>query len=315
MPVTQKQKLDYALAVTRILADVLVDEQKSMPDVIWHYTPYETLLKILGSKSLWATHVSCVNDASEVRHLFDLLFEQLHGREVDPQLSPLFDYLKGLGGKDYADSSEWFVTSFCTECDDLNLWRAYAGADGGVAVGFESREVVGRAWKDELRGGHQGFPETYVLPVAYCAAKKKELVQKLLAATERLFKADLDGQDHRTWPEEFWAAWQDQIAAVAPLVKDEAFQSEKEWRLITKLHASRQSSLKFLARRTTITRHLPLELRPIADADPAMLPIVKIKIGPGGHQTLTKANVEELLRLKGYIGVRVTCSKIPFRLL
>jgi hypothetical protein len=46
-----------------------------------------------------------------------------------------------------------------------------------------------------------------------------------------------------------------------------------------------------------------------------MLPIVEIKIGPGGHQTLTKANVEELLRSKHYADVHVTCSKIPFRLL
>jgi len=315
MSVTQKQKVDYASAVIGILGDVLVDKQNGMPDVVWHYTPYETLLKILESKSLWATHVSCLNDASEVRHLFDLLFEQLHGREVDPQSSPLFEYLKSLGGKDYGGSSEWFVTSFCTESDALNLWRAYAGADGGVAIGFETKEVVGRAWKDESRGGHQGFPETYVLPVAYRAAKKNDLVQKLLSETERLFKAGLEGQDHKTWAEEFWTAWEDQIAAIAPLVKHEAFESEKEWRLITKPHASQQNSLKFLARRTTITRHLPLQLRPIADADPAMLPIVEIKIGPGEHQKLTKVNVKELLRSKGYIDVRVTRSKIPFRLL
>jgi hypothetical protein len=188
MPVTQEQKTSYASKVTSILYDVLVDKQNSLPDMVWHYTPYGTLLEILGSKSLWATHISCVNDASEVRHLFDLLFKQLHGTKVDHQSSPLFDYLKSLGSKDYAVSSEWFVASFCTECDDLNLWRAYAGADGGVAVGFKSTEVVRRAWENERRAGRQGLPEIYLLPVTYSAAKKNELVQKLLAATERLFQ-------------------------------------------------------------------------------------------------------------------------------
>ena len=239
----------------------------------------------------------------------------MHDREGDPQASALSDYLKDVGGKDYGESSEWFVTSFCTASNDLNLWRAYAGADGGVAVGFESKQVVGRAWNDELRGGHQGLPETYMLPVTYCAAKKSELVQKLLSEIERLFKAGLDSQDPRSWPKEFWAALENQLAAIAPLAKHEAFKSEKEWRLLTRLHASQQDSLKFLARRTTITRHLPLELRPIADAAPAMLPIVEIKIGPGRHQTITKANVECLLRSKGYVDVPVTYSDIPLRLL
>ncbi len=284
MPVTQAQKVDYAYAVACILKNALADKQKGMPGVVWHYTSCATLVRILESKSLWATHVSCVNDTSEVRHLFDLLFARLDGKEVDPQSSPLFDYLKGQGDKDYGGSSDWFVTSFCSDSDDLNLWRAYAGTGAGMVVGFESREMVRRAWNDERHGGHQGFPETYVLPVLYCAMKKSELVQKLLLEMERLFKAGLAGHDPKTWSEELWTAWEDQIVGIAPLVKDGAFESEKEWRLITKLRASQQNSLKSLARSTTITRHLPLELRPVSEADPPMLPIVEIKIGPGGHQ-------------------------------
>lgn len=52
MAVTQRQKADYASVVTRVLLDVLADQQNVMPGVVWHYTPYETVVKILGRKSL-----------------------------------------------------------------------------------------------------------------------------------------------------------------------------------------------------------------------------------------------------------------------
>jgi len=36
-----------------------------LPDGLFHYTTGETLIKILSSHNLWATHTACLNDSSE----------------------------------------------------------------------------------------------------------------------------------------------------------------------------------------------------------------------------------------------------------
>lgn len=313
MSATQ-QKTDIALAVMGILMTAYPEAAEGMPSQLWHYTSYATLLNILESKSLWATHVSCVNDTSEVRHLFDLIFEQLDNWSVASGAEPVIEHIKNLRRKDHGASCDWFTTSFCTKGDDLNLWRAYAGPDGGVAIGFNSFEVYSRALSVDKKHRPQGLPETYLLPVLYDSAKKSALVYDLLHKIEQKF---IDVASNRgnidTLIKSFWGTWEDQIAVIAPLIKHEAFEAENEWRLITKFGSRTLSSLKFLARRTTITRHLPLNLEKVEGDDQPVLPIVEIKIGPGIHQDITKANVEELLRSKGYPGVRVACSSVPFR--
>lgn len=313
MPVPQ-QKTDFALAVTSILMTAYPEAAEGMPPKLWHYTTYPTLLNILESKSLWATHVSCVNDTSEVRHLFDLIFEQLDSWSAASGAEPVIEHIKSLRRKDHGASCDWFTTSFCTKGDELNLWRAYAGPDGGVAIGFNSIEAYRRALNVDKKHRPQGLPETYLLPVLYNSAKKKALVNDLLHEIERKFidSASKCG-NIETFPKSFWATCEDQIAVIAPLIKHEAFEAENEWRLITKFGGRALSSLKFVARRTTVTRHLPLNLEQVEGDDQPVLPIVEIKIGPGIHQGITKANVEELLRSKGYPGVCVACSSIPFR--
>ncbi len=321
MSVTQKEKLELEIAsiVKQIFFDVVDPKPSDWPKVVWHYTSCQTLLSILDSKSIWATHISCLNDTSECRHLFDLFFErfaQVAGNNAN--LSALYNYVVAQKGKNHAWESDWFVTSFCAEGDDLNLWRAYAGADGGVSIGFNSTELVCQAWgrEREERGGSLGQPETYLLPVVYEGKKKQDLVKKLVSSLNNLFLRGLGGRNPTDWAKQLWASWEDQLLVVAPLLKHRGFESEKEWRLIKKVPDSLQSSLKYLARANTITRHFPLAVLALAVDSPPVLPIVEIKVGPGRHQELTKVNVEKCLRSKGYDGkVRVSCSNIPFRLL
>ena len=112
---------------------------------------------------------------------------------------------------------------------------------------------------------------------------------------------------------DYWDAWEEQIAVVAPLIKHEGFKAENEWRLMIRLGNRPLSSLEFLDRRTTITRHLPLMIAPNQATNRSLPPIIEIKIGPSRHQTITKTSVEAFLKKKGYAGIRITCSPIPFR--
>jgi len=47
------------------------------PDIIFHYTSLEGLLGIIKSKSIWATNVFYLNDASELNYSRKLFIDQL----------------------------------------------------------------------------------------------------------------------------------------------------------------------------------------------------------------------------------------------
>lgn len=282
-----------------------------MPETLWHYTSNATLLKILESSSLWTTHVSCVNDTTEVQHLFDLIFQRLNRYSHISGAIPIISLLNSFGNKDHCTTSDWFISSFCTDGDDLNLWRAYAGQNGGIAIGFNSQNLFNLALKaDRAVQPPSTLPETYLFPVIYDRATKNRLVANLMREIKKLCICH-SANGINVVSRNYWAAVEDQIAVVAPLIKHTAFESEKEWRLMIKFGSRSLESLAFLARQTTMTRHLPLRFE--ADGQNIGALISEVKIGPGQHQAITKASVETLLQSKGYTGMNVTCSPIPFR--
>ncbi len=311
MSVTQNQQLQLAQATAQVLDKAYPTPRPAMPETLWHYTSNATLLKILGSSSLWATHVSCVNDTTEVQHLFDLIFERLQRYSHISGAAPIIALLSSFGNKDHCATSDWYISSFCTDGDDLNLWRAYTGQNGGVAIGFNSENLLSLALKGNRAVlSPSKIPETYLLPVIYDRATKTRLVSNLMREIRKLCIRH-SGIGINVASTNYWAVVEEQIAVVAPLIKHTAFESEKEWRLMIKFGCRSLDSLAFLARPTTITRHLPLSFGNLFQNAPAL--ISEIKIGPGQHQTITKTSVEALLNSKGYTGINVTCSSIPFR--
>jgi hypothetical protein len=52
---------------------------KSPPDIIYHYTSQDGLVKILKTKLLWASHILYLNDQKEFQHAFELTKEKLKG--------------------------------------------------------------------------------------------------------------------------------------------------------------------------------------------------------------------------------------------
>lgn len=311
MSVTQNQKVDFAHATARILRNAYPIPLQHIPATLWHYTSNATLLKILESRSLWATHVSCVNDTTEVKHLFDLIFERLERYPLTSGTRPIISLLNSFRDKDHCATSDWFISSFCTDGDDLNLWRAYAGQNGGVAIGFNSQNLLSLAWNDDQTINPQlTLPEAYLLPVVYDCTKKTRLASDLIHEVRKLCKCHSKKGINIT-SSNYWIAVEDQIAVIAPLIKHTAFKSEKEWRLIRKFGNRCVESLNFLARPAALTRHLPLNF---AQNNLTVSSLIsEITIGPGQHQTVTKASVEALLKSNGYTGVKVMHSSIPFR--
>lgn len=293
MPLSQAQKLSYASFVTKSLFESFKPDPANVPTTLWYYTSGATLINIIQSKSLWATQVSCLNDESEYRYLFDLLFDK-----VNESISVLHQQIEKVKDYDRPSNSYWFVCSFCRERDDLNLWRGYAGGEGGCAIAFDVQTLFRRWW---------------LLPVLYCKKKQDELVVTLVDKMNKFFvNGRPQDQTPESWAEDFFAAWEDQISAIAPLIKHPKFRAENEWRFIHKLETLEQRDLKYQQRGTAITRHLPLCFKAWVDSLPQL--VTEIMVGPSRHKQMSKSSIENLLRSCGYgDAIKVTVSEIPFR--
>src|SRR5258708_287861 len=71
----------------------------SIPDELFHYTDAKGLLGIIQDKSIWASSVYYLNDASEVRYGSDLLVETLDSsfHDVSSQLAQnCFESLRSM---------------------------------------------------------------------------------------------------------------------------------------------------------------------------------------------------------------------------
>ena len=105
-------------------------------DVLWHYTSGEAFLKIVRAKSIHATDVACLNDATEFQYSVSLLVD--HVLKDDPERLAMWKWRRMFGGPFTHGPHQSVVCVFCASehGDSLSQWRAYAPA-GGVAIGFD----------------------------------------------------------------------------------------------------------------------------------------------------------------------------------
>jgi hypothetical protein len=136
---------------------------------LYHYTTWEGLLGILGSRSLWATHYRFLNDFSEIvlfrERLVTLMrpyvtkaYERL--LQGSPNVQQKIDQDGGLrqavqhdtevliDAQYRATGDEIYILSFCGEHKNpdidrnglLSQWRGY-GAGGGFAIVFNTKRL------------------------------------------------------------------------------------------------------------------------------------------------------------------------------
>jgi hypothetical protein len=275
-----------------------------------NYTSVATFAKMLRTNSVWATQVSCLNDHTEFRYAVRLLrdkFKEMRG-DADEQAAWFANYAYDALEFDGADNSYFFVFCMSLLRDDLSQWRAYAGGEGGVCIGFDAAKM--------LHAKIQLPP--YLLPVRYEPGDHKTIVDDVAHWTVRFFKEGLalgPGADYTQWADSFSESWRQQVIGIAPALKDQAFRGEAEWRLVCSLHPDDISKVEILQRSSLISRHLPLPFE--------RLPIREVIIGPCRHPFVSHVSVDTFLRGRGYEingegeidpnKVTITRSAIPFQ--
>jgi hypothetical protein len=200
--------------------------------------------------------------------------------------------------------SMYFVTCFTEHADDLSQWRAYSDGENGYAIAFRARGLFGN-------------PHSLVVRVNYSRDEHKTAAQQIAEATVRFFRHGLENNRAASpseWANEFGTAWIYQVGQLAPLIKDEAFRAENEYRVVHQLQSNELGAVRFKQKETLMSRYLPLVFpHPAAPRFP-MLPIVGVKIGPSRHKEITRISVETLLTQMGYGNDKASVSDIPFQI-
>jgi Protein of unknown function (DUF2971) len=280
-----------------------LDCSPTLNDVVWHYTTGTSLISIIESGTIFATQVSCLNDATEIRYsaaiLREVLSEMLETLSEDERvLTFLRTFISLLEDDDNLPNHNalpYFVCCFSALQDDLSQWRCYGGGENGYAIGIRTSELMEAPFSAVAKVNYN--PETHL-----------KLAKDVAQATIRFYKEGLD-TNHPNWDETFLKVWDDVLSFVAPVIKNPGFASEKEVRVIRQLQGSDIPNIRILQRKTMMSRHLPMTFPSGAKS----LPIAKVMVGPSRHKAITKNSVDLLLKSKGYPSDLVCTSCRPYQ--
>ena len=277
--------------------------------LVWHYTTGSSLINIIETGAIYSTQVSCLNDSTEINYGSSLLrkaFVTIRAQELldDEDTKFLLNRITSNSQTPSNPSnapSQWFVTCFSAEGDDLSQWRAYGGGENGYAIGFMVSGLFGRNLN-------------LVARVNYDESLHKAVANNVANASLKFFSDGMKknrAASREEWAAEFLPVWSGIVERLAPMVKDKSFKAENEYRVIHELHVQEMSQIKFVQKSTLMSRHLPLIFPPPTATHSRMLPIARIMVGPSRHKEITKVSVDTLLRQNGYY-VPVDTSIIPF---
>ncbi len=282
--------------------------------ILWHYTTGPGLLGILESGQIFATQVACLNDSSETTYATELFKSAIE--KFSETLAPddigktLLQHIKSEfreeTGQASSSPSKFFVTCFTTQRDDLSQWRAYSevGGENGYTIGFKAR------------GLYVG-PNSLVVKVNYDQALHKMLADEVAEATVRNFREGLQSdptRDPEQWSKEFFQVWDDQIYRLAPLIKDEGFRGENEFRIVHEIQGTEIHLVRFRQKKTLLSRHIPLSFPLWVGNRIPILPIVEVVVGPSRQREVSSVSVHTLLLQMGYREFKVETSKRPLQM-
>ncbi|MEO8393001.1 MAG: DUF2971 domain-containing protein [Chloroflexota bacterium] len=276
----------------------IVEENTPDPQTVYHYTNNTGLRGIIENNTLWATHLSFVNDSREIDYglsLFKKKIEELEKQlQADEKSLAILKNLITLPIS--ATTVDTYACSFSRNGDQLSQWRGYTPNTIGYSIGFN----------DLLLSTGSEFTWS-MLPVLYSADKHEKFASTVINSYLDVYWAN---QEKFSSPEnetlfvqnllsqaEFWSV----------VLKHEGFSEEQEVRLAFK--AFEGTKIKFRERNGVIVPYVEFKM---FDPSPR-LPLKEVIIGPTDHYERAKAGLRLLLDKNGFDSVTIRQSDIPYR--
>ena len=321
-----------------------LEASKGTSRSLFHYTSAEGLLGIVRTNSIFATHYSFLNDATECSLILDVLTPRIEVelKDVIPKLVQrgLFkpSILKDLRSEFYRGEAEkmlqaivvatkklspFFISSFCIHQPHedayqhglLSQWRGYA--KGGFAIEFDELEVDKLSKKEHAEYRYQGILTDEVAYKDHAGKIDKEsfshfggTLLKYLFPAQQESLADILGSK---MPEDFAKPFFE----TAPFLKNLSFQEENEYRIVALCNrpnagADDKRKSKLIQFRGRPNGQLVPYIALYGELG-AKLPIKSIIVGP--HPNLDGQRLAVEILLEQYnLDIPVRTSEIPFRI-
>jgi hypothetical protein len=312
---------------------------ESEPEVVYHYTTIDAMMKIVKDKTIWATSISYLNDTSERDHYLGLVRDRIpEYRQTHPLDDPdIFDeFLREFdSGLEYRP----FVTSFSEEDDSLPQWRSYCPQGNGVAIGF-TVECLKRSRVEEIitLGELKDFADAFApsrlsfKKVEYLDGSSGETLDQdiTVAMGEAIMNAEQVAAVDEAADEvgrsryDSGAFFKAIIEGNASFKKHPSFLSEKEHRLLVD-RVFMSNYLEFRTTRSTLVPYIRmiiprLHSRYDSSPEPLTWPIDegrghfvgRVVVGPTPNKELSLAALKAFFD-KHALNVEVVPSTAPYR--
>lgn len=288
----------------------------SQPEVVYHYTSAETLLKIVKSQSIWATNLLYLNDFSESEHCIKALRSRLpeflsqNPSEFGEELESALDSIS-------KELNPPYVASFCAERDSLSQWRSYCPNGNGVSIGFRVsalREGV-LTWTPVT---DYPLQKSTLHQVRYLTTQGWEFQDSIFRECIASLKEHEEEQD--ALPEEEQSHWsrssilQFEILSRSCLYKHPGFAGETEYRLIAPTTFLTGVPIQCRCSRTTVIPYVEIYMPKIIEDATEYRDcfIAEVKVGPTPLADLTVDALKTMFQSRA-LNVSVSASDIPYR--
>jgi Protein of unknown function (DUF2971) len=272
---------------------------------IHHYTDLNGLRGILEAHDLWLTHSQYSNDDEELKHGFQIVERIIKARlAARPKPEPKEkEYLQLLAEMVAAPTVEGvYICCFCESGDLLSQWRSY-GANGiGASIAFKPGDFSYIAGPGSPTSGLVRLWEVF-----YNQVTQESIVND--AINHHRLKPGLTAKERARQ-----AA--DSIQFFIPTFKNQAFEEEKEIRLIFTPFPNCATKPRYRVARGMLVPYyslVDLSGSRTSPSSPRLLPVTGVRIGPSANKRLNVVSAQMLVEQYGYGGFQVTSSDSPYR--
>lgn len=275
------------------------------PVELFHYTTGTGLVEIIRSESLWASHCRFLNDPAEFRYGCTLCLNELKEVTEEHSFEPITNEaaLRAIGlieNETFLNNVSPHIVCFCEKGDLLSQWRSYGEHTMGYSLGLAAGAL--EDWSGQ---------EVRLRKIIYRPDDQVSTVRKVIWELLRLMNnhSMLAKQKPEKWESEFALHLVKGILELGSILKPEAFEEEREWRLIV----TPNELIKHRLGHGRIIPYVELPLAAEPKSRPIRFPLESIICGPTTNASLAKAGVESLLSNHGYNAASVRLSAIEYR--
>jgi hypothetical protein len=301
-------------------------QDQTDPEVLYHYTSMETMLKIVERAELWASSINYLNDTSEGDHFLTLVRARLPDYLSIHQDNG--DVLEELVPESATDSLGFearpYVVSLSVDGDSLPQWRSYCTEGNGVAVGLRV-ECLRRAFLDvedrpDRSSSNDWVSSCFLKRIDYVDASHLSFIDPAIEECLDFSKLLFERHPHYSRGLYFKSL----IQRIACFTKQPSFRNENEYRLLVDQVLARRDLLRFRPTRSTLRPYIPVKVPkrhsshahvdgPIMSALAGRWDFIdRVVIGPTPSMPLSVDAVSSFFKAQ-QLQVQVEPSSIPFR--